>query len=340
VPEGATSLVPVRPTADAEVSAKLGMARSSVSTRRASTAQGIREFQRTRIIDATIEALLERGHADLTVSAIITRARLSRKTFYDAFENRDACFTAVVEQIYTRAASSIIAAYTAEKHWLSATRSALGALLHMIDEEPGLARVWFLHAPAGPKESVDHRMHVATTLAQTLERNATSQIRQGHSGHLTAEMVVGGATHVISSRLASDSNEPVIQLLGELMYMIALPYLGMTRARAELQREPPQPVSHRPAPTTFADLGMRLTYRTVRALGEIAAQPGACNREIAEGCGITDPGQISKLLSRLEGHGLIENRSLGQAIGAKNAWHLTPRGQELARHTTFRALRR
>ena len=44
---------------------------------------------------------------------------------------------------------------------------------------------------------------------------------------------------------------------------------------------------------------MRLTYRTVRVLTFIGEHPGASNREIAEGSGIADQGQISKLLTRL-----------------------------------------
>jgi DNA-binding MarR family transcriptional regulator len=74
---------------------------------------------------------------------------------------------------------------------------------------------------------------------------------------------------------------------------------------------------------------MRLTYRTVRTLEAIAVVPGANNREIGERVGIVDQGQISKLLSRLAGLGLIENTGLGQAGGAANAWHLTPSGTRL-----------
>ena len=74
---------------------------------------------------------------------------------------------------------------------------------------------------------------------------------------------------------------------------------------------------------------MRLTYRTIRVLGVIAEQPGASNREISEGAGIVDQGQISKLLSRLSQYGLVENFGHGQRRGMANAWELTPRGAQL-----------
>ena len=83
----------------------------------------------------------------------------------------------------------------------------------------------------------------------------------------------------------------------------------------------------------LSGLNIRLTYRTVRVLMVIAEQPGASNREIAEGSGIVDQGQISKLLTRLERLKLIRNIGAGQERGAANAWQLTGRGAEVERAT-------
>ncbi len=41
---------------------------------------------------------------------------------------------------------------------------------------------------------------------------------------------------------------------------------------------------------------MRLTYRTARVLEGVAGEPGISNRVVAEHAGISDPGQVSKLL--------------------------------------------
>ena len=71
---------------------------------------------------------------------------------------------------------------------------------------------------------------------------------------------------------------------------------------------------------------MRLTYRTARVLEGVAERPGASNREVAERAGIHDPGQVSKLLARLERLGLLANTGEGHAKGEPNAWSLTPKG--------------
>ena len=73
---------------------------------------------------------------------------------------------------------------------------------------------------------------------------------------------------------------------------------------------------------------MRLTYRTLRVLGAVAERPGASNREVGAAAGMTDQGQISKLLARLEGLGLIANVGAGHVKGAPNGGCMTiARGQ-------------
>ena len=61
--------------------------------------------------------------------------------------------------------------------------------------------------------------------------------------------------------------------------------------------------------------------------------PGASNREIAEGAGIADQGQISKLLTRLERLQLVHNIGEGQIMGSSNEWYLTDRGGQVERAT-------
>ena len=82
---------------------------------------------------------------------------------------------------------------------------------------------------------------------------------------------------------------------------------------------------------------MRLTYRTARVLECIAAQPGVSNRQVAERAGISDQGQVSKLLARLERLGLTSNTGEGHAKGEPNAWKLTPLGARVAQRLSMSA---
>jgi DNA-binding MarR family transcriptional regulator len=141
---------------------------------------------------------------------------------------------------------------------------------------------------------------------------------------------------------------PMVALLGPLMGMIVLPYLGQAAAA----RETATPVPRRKRATPphgdpLRELDMRLTYRTVRVLLAIAELggrgSGPSNRRVAEAADVADPGQISKLLTRLQHLGLIENTGAGPTRGEPNIWRLTPKGQEIEhtiRHQTHEEDRR
>jgi AcrR family transcriptional regulator/DNA-binding MarR family transcriptional regulator len=75
----------------------------------------------------------------------------------------------------------------------------------------------------------------------------------------------------------------------------------------------------------------RMTARTHEVLTAVAnlnkGETNPSNREVAQAAGVKDEGQISKLLARLEKHGLLQNAG-GLDEGA-NAWRLTARGDEI-----------
>jgi Mn-dependent DtxR family transcriptional regulator len=89
----------------------------------------------------------------------------------------------------------------------------------------------------------------------------------------------------------------------------------------------------RSARDPLADVNLRLTHRTARVLEGIAELSGRgsdpSNREVATLAGVSDPGQISKLLRRLERLGLLVNTGAGHAKGEPNAWGLTPKGERV-----------
>jgi AcrR family transcriptional regulator/DNA-binding MarR family transcriptional regulator len=299
----------------------------------------VTEIQRSRMLAAAADAVEDVGYARMTVAQVIGRARVSRKTFYDVFTDREDCFLAAFEQALEQAAAIARGAYREESAWREGIRSALTRLLMLMDEEPGLAKLCVIEALAAGERVLDRRAEVLDRLAQVIDegRSLTSTTRE--PPEVTAEGVIGGVFAVLHSRLLEADDAPLTDLLGPLMSMIVLPYLGARAAGRELSRPAPDISANRPmrahlkSRDPLEGLKMRLTYRTVRVLMVIAAHPGASNREIAEGSGIVDQGQISKLMNRLARLELVENRGEGQEKGAANAWHLTARGARVERAT-------
>ncbi len=76
---------------------------------------------------------------------------------------------------------------------------------------------------------------------------------------------------------------------------------------------------------------MRLTYRTARVLEGVAEQPGASNRMVADYAGVIDPGQISKLLARLERARAAREHGRGPRQGRAERLDAHPKGEQVAR---------
>jgi AcrR family transcriptional regulator len=303
----------------------------------------VSEIQRSRMLSAAAKAVEEVGYARLTVAQVIARARVSRKTFYDLFEDREDCFLAVFDQAVDQLSALVGEAYERESSWREGVRAGLLAMLRFMDEEPGLARICVVEALGAGPRVLKRRTQVLVQLKIVIDQGRTSagaRVARAteESPDVTAEGVIGAVFAVLHTRLLARNREPFTALLGPLMSMIVLPYLGARAASNELTRKPPPlPKRRRPPRRSVRDplegLDMRLTYRTVRVLTFIGEHPGASNREIAEGAGITDQGQISKLLTRLERLQLVHNVGEGQIMGSSNEWYLTDRGVQVERAT-------
>ncbi|HWX44999.1 MAG TPA: TetR/AcrR family transcriptional regulator [Solirubrobacteraceae bacterium] len=303
----------------------------------------VSEIQRSRMLTAAVEAVQEVGYSRLTVAQVIARARVSRKTFYDLFEDREDCFLAAFDQAVDQVSALVGEAYEQESNWRDGVRAGLLAALRFMDEEPGLARICIVEALGAGPRVLKRRTQILARLKKVIDQGRSSpgaRVARAteESPDVTAEGVIGAVFAVLHTRVLARGREPFGSLLGPLMSMIVLPYLGARAASAELTRKPPPPLKRkRPPRRSVKDplegLDMRLTYRTVRVLTFIGENPGASNREIAEGAGIADQGQISKLLTRLERLELVHNTGEGQIRGASNEWFLTDRGAQVEHAT-------
>ena len=306
------------------------------------------EIQRLRLIASAVRAIEELGYAQVTVGQITRRASVSRRTFYELFANREECLTAVLEDAVGAIAAELAAAGLEGLPWRERVRGGLAAILGFFDREPALGRVCVVQALRGGPGVLGRREEILAGLAAVVDGGRKEGTRGAECTPLTAEGLVGAAFSIVYARLLRGEREPLAGLLGELMGMIVLPYLGPAAARREQARPAPSVArgavdgsptrtAVRPAGDPLEGVRMRLTYRTARVLEGIAAYPGASNRMVADYAGVADPGQISKLLARLERVGLLTNTGEGHAKGEPNAWSLTPKGELLAQSLRIQA---
>lgn len=298
----------------------------------------VAEIQRGRLLGATVDVVEEVGYARLTVAQVIARAKVSRKTFYDLFEDREDCFLAVLEEAMERMRAVAAKAFAEQPSWRDGMRGGLLALLNFMDEQPALARICVVEALGAGPRVLERRAQAIEDLKRVVMAgdsagSSRQRPRRGQPADIAVEGIVGAALTVVHTRLLERNDAPLVNLLGPLMSMIVLPYHGSRAASEELAKPGPKGRRRKAESRTdpLGGLDMRLTYRTMRVLSFVGEHPGASNREVAEGAGIADQGQMSKLLARLERLQLLRNTGAGQRHGACNEWHLTDRGQSVER---------
>jgi AcrR family transcriptional regulator len=307
-------------------------------------------IQRSRLLSAAIRAVDELGYSDTSVADITSRARVSRRTFYEQFPDREACLAAALEDALGVLERELAAAAGLDGlAWRERVRMGLWTILVAFDREPVLARVCVVQALRGGPRVLERREEILTGLAGVVDGGRREGARGEECSALTAEGLVGAAFGIVYARLLKGKRRPLTELLGELMGMIVLPYLGPAAARRE-QAMPAPAVpggggsvdgvgesggAGRAVSDPLESVPMRLTYRTSRVLEGVAELGGRgadpSNRQVGEYAGIPDAGQVSKLLRRLEGLGLLANGGPGHLKGEPNAWRLTAQGELVAR---------
>jgi AcrR family transcriptional regulator len=303
----------------------------------------VEEIQRSRLLSAAAAVIDELGYEQASVQRIAARGRVSRRTFYELFGNREECLVALLDEVAGRIERELEAAGLEGLAWRERVRGGLWVILSFLDAEPVLARICVVQALHGGPEALGHREQLLARLAAVLDEGRREGPRGEECTLVTAEGLVGGAFGVVYARLRSGDDRPLTRLLDEFMGMIALQYLGPRAAQREQRRPAPAPrpvhrsgrVSVGEEQDPLDEVNMRLTYRTARVLACIAELggrgSGPSNRVVAESAGVTDLGQISKLLRRLERLGLAVNTGGGHQSGAPNAWELTALGDQVAR---------
>jgi AcrR family transcriptional regulator len=295
------------------------------------------EIQRARILAAMVEVCAERGAGNVTVAHVVDRAGVSRRTFYELYRDRDECFLDAFDDGVARASRYVLEAYDPDATWARRVRLALTGLLCFLDAERGVGRLLIVGSLGAGRDALEYRRRGIAQIIALVDEGRLQAKAGSELPPLTAEGIVGGVLSVLYSRLSVEDGEKgsLLQLTGPLMSTIVLPYLGPAAARRELRRPvPASPSQGRPVPADpLRDVPMRLTYRTVRVLSVIAelSDQGSSpsNREVGIAAEMSDQGQVSKLLTRLAGLGLIENTPAGRARGAPNAWTLTTKGHEI-----------
>jgi AcrR family transcriptional regulator len=157
---------------------------------------------RSRMCAAMLELVGEQGYPSTTVADVIGRAGASRKTFYEHFEDREACFLAVADEVAVRWIDRAGEAAEAAQQESEPAQATVGELFAAALAEPSGLRVLATELAAAGRVGVERReraiSQIGAILAQTLSRNGD---RQALSESLTVRASAGALVRMAYARV-------------------------------------------------------------------------------------------------------------------------------------------
>jgi AcrR family transcriptional regulator len=194
----------------------------------------VKAIQRERLLAAMIAKVTEVGYGSLTVQNVLTRAGISRPTFYEQFADKEDCFLAAFDASARRMRERIEdSVATTGPEWRDRLRGGIAALLGFINEEPDAARIVIVEARASTPVGLRRRDALLDHFAACIDALVREDLDEPPSA-IAAAGVVGGIESVLYARLQKGETDDIETLVPSLMYFAVLAYAGREAAREEL----------------------------------------------------------------------------------------------------------
>ena len=173
-------------------------------------------------MDAIAEVTAEQGYAATSITDIVNRARVARKSLYECFSGKEelflATFDAAVEEAFKRVEE---AGAQAAGGWDEQVRAALAAFLGYVAERPDLARMCMLEAPSAAPAMSERYEAAMQRFVALLGAIAP------HGDELPEtidETLIGGVAWIVHRQIRRDEAESALDLLPELSEFLIAPF--------------------------------------------------------------------------------------------------------------------
>ena len=117
---------------------------------------------RARIFEAMARVVAERGYAGATVSDVVNRARISRRTFYEHFQDKEHCFVETYRTGCENGIAQIDAALRAlaDPDWRTRLRASLETYVGILAAQPHFARVLLIDVLGAGARALEMRERI------------------------------------------------------------------------------------------------------------------------------------------------------------------------------------
>lgn len=168
---------------------------------------------------ATVAA--DKGFADTTIADIVREAGVSKRTFYENFDSKDACFLDLYRAASASALRALRTALAPDKPWQAQVEHALGTYLAHLASGPALVRTLFVeihqlgHAGMQVRREVMQHMAdfmLATVNAEPVAAGASAPMAPPVLSPTMALAAVGGIHELVLQAIESGQEARLAEL--------------------------------------------------------------------------------------------------------------------------------
>ena len=157
----------------------------------------VQRVQRERLMAAMAHVVATAGYEETTVERVLVQASVSRRTFYELFDDREDCFLAAYDEAMQRVLRVVTDAYLDGDVPERRIEAALEAFLEFLASEPELARMCIVEVFAAGPRARERRAAIMERLAQ-LVQHALGELRGDDKlDQLSAQALVGAVHELV-----------------------------------------------------------------------------------------------------------------------------------------------
>jgi len=186
--------------------------------------------QRARLLQATTEAVAELGYVKTTVADILTRAGVSRATFYQLFRDKEDIFLAAYKNNADFVAAVMgmqleqLKAMGADLDPLERLSQILDVYLTALRVAPALARVFLVEVYAAGPPAIEQRrasLEQFVDIVAETHRGETGVLGTKPSQRFAAQAFVGAVSSLVTNAVGVGETDDLPSLKEPLMKLAA-----------------------------------------------------------------------------------------------------------------------
>jgi len=196
----------------------------------------VADWQRARMLDGMARAVATKGYARATVADVVGLAGVSRKTFYEQFDDKEDCFLAAYRTGSAFVGRDILAAISempSDASWRDLLRAGMERYTAVLAADPGFARAFVIDVlGAGPK-AVELRRAGQERFIDLFRRLSERAVHEdpalGPVPDLFLCALVGGISELIQRAILAEGAESLPALAPGLVQLAAAVITGVPR---------------------------------------------------------------------------------------------------------------